>query len=99
MCPQRSDAGFRLWALGAAPANRSTRAPLEGRPARRPKAGSREPRARSEGFVHLTPVHDVPPRPDVIGTTILVLQVVRVLPHVEAEKRRLAVHQRIVLIR
>ena len=54
----------------------------------------------SEAFVHLGPVHHVPPRGEVVGATVLILQVVGVLPDVGAEDRRgLAVHQRVVLVR
>ena len=37
---------------------------------------------------HRVPVHDVPPRRDVVGALVLILQVVRVLPDVEPEDRR-----------
>src|SRR3954452_4741752 len=43
---------------------------------------------RSDGAEALRdgiPVDDVPPRLDVVGPAVLVVQVVRVLPHVEAE--------------
>src|SRR5688500_13766615 len=52
-----------------------------------------------QGLIHLRPIHHVPPRSDVIGTTVLVLQVVGVLPDVASENRVLPFHQRIVLIR
>ena len=38
----------------------------------------------------LGPVDDVPPRVDVVGAAVLVLQVVGVLPHVDAQQRSLA---------
>ena len=38
-------------------------------------------------LVDFRPVHDVPPGVDVVGPAVLVLQVVRVLPHVDAEDR------------
>src|SRR4026208_2305792 len=44
------------------------------------------------------PVDDVPPCRDVVGTAVLVLQVVGVLPDVEPENRLLAVHDRVVLV-
>ena len=50
------------------------------------------------------PIDDVPKRGDVIGTTVLVVQVVSVLPNVQSENRRAAdardrlSHQRAVLI-
>src|SRR3954464_9355061 len=54
--------------------------------------------ALSEPLLHLFPVDDVPPRGDVVGPAILVLQVVRVLPHVDPHDRLLPFHQRIVLV-
>src|SRR6185436_4750008 len=50
-------------------------------------------------FIDLSPIHHVPPRADVVGPAVLELQVVRVLPDVEAEERRLAFHERVVLVR
>src|SRR5258708_37007610 len=38
-----------------------------------------------EGLVHFSPVDDVPPRGEVIGAAVLVLQIVGVLPNVVAE--------------
>src|SRR5262249_56234653 len=65
--------------------------------------GARQPcltrQTSAEALVDLCPVHDVPPRVDVVGAAVLVLQVIRVLPDVDAEHRRLAVHHRIVLVR
>src|SRR5262249_51454509 len=52
----------------------------------------------SQTFVNFRPVHDVPPRADVVGTPILVLQIVRVLPHVQSKHDLLAFHQRAVLV-
>src|SRR6186713_2404564 len=52
-----------------------------------------------QSFVHLGPVHDAPPRADVVGPAVLILQVVRVLPDVDAEHGGLAFHQRVVLVR
>src|SRR4051794_30893631 len=51
-----------------------------------------------EPLVHRVPVDDVPPCGQVVGAAVLVLQVVRVLPHVDAEDRLLAFHQRAVLV-
>src|SRR5207244_13127824 len=45
------------------------------------------------------PVHHVPPGLNVICPAILIFQVVGVLPHIEAEDRPVAIHQRAVLIR
>src|SRR6516164_6881305 len=49
-------------------------------------------------FRDLVPVHHVPPRLEVIGTPILIFQIVGVLPHVVSHQRALAVHERRVLI-
>src|SRR5688572_29123004 len=57
---------------------------------------------RSSAFqqaIHFRPVHHVPPRPKIIGPAVLVFQVVGVLPHIDAEDRLLAFHQRVVLVR
>src|SRR5262245_4309634 len=53
----------------------------------------------AEAFRHRIPVDRVPPRRHVIRTTILVLQVVRMLPDIESEDRVLSVHQRRILVR
>src|SRR5436190_9776502 len=50
-------------------------------------------------LVDFRPVHDVPPPRDVVGPTVLVLQIVGVLPDVDAEHGLLPIHQRTVLIR
>src|SRR5438552_16632111 len=47
-----------------------------------------------ESLVDLRPVDDVPPRVDVVGTAVLVLRIVRVLPDVDAEPDLLAFHPR-----
>src|SRR5579872_4005887 len=52
-----------------------------------------------KSLVHFGPVDHVPPRADVIRTAVLILQVVRVLPDVDAEDDLLAFHQRAVLVR
>src|SRR4051794_8446737 len=46
----------------------------------------------------LGPVHGVEPGVDVVGPLVLILQVVRVLPHVDADQRRLALGDRVVLV-
>ena len=51
-----------------------------------------------EARVHGVPVDHVPPRGDVVGAAVLVLQVVGVLPHVDAEHGVLALHDRRVLV-
>src|SRR5207253_4739296 len=53
----------------------------------------------AEAAGDLVPVDDVPPGGEVVGPPVLVLEVVGVLPHVDPEERRLAVHQRRVLVR
>src|SRR5579864_4401403 len=47
----------------------------------------------------LGPVDDVPPGLEVCGTLVLILEVIGVLPHVDAEQRLVALHVRRVLIR
>src|SRR5579862_8896262 len=73
-----------------------------GSPSTMPSAFSRQPSAMAESaktLIDLRPVDDVPPGVDVIGPAVLVLQVVRVLPDIDAEDDVLAVHQRTVLVR
>src|SRR5260370_37976103 len=43
------------------------------------------------------PVDDVPPRAYVIGTAVLVLQIIRVLPHVQSDDGAAALHPGAVL--
>ena len=43
---------------------------------------------------HPIPLHHIPERRDVVRPAILVLQVIRVLPDIEAEQGRRPVHQR-----
>src|SRR5262245_11415673 len=57
------------------------------------------PPESAQALVHFRPVDHVPPRGEVVRPAVLILQVVRVLPHVDAENRLLAVHQRTVLVR
>src|SRR5690625_1835640 len=49
-------------------------------------------------LAYLAPVDDVPEGADILGTAVLVLQVVGVLPHVEAQHGLVAVHERAVLV-
>src|SRR5690606_29659801 len=49
-------------------------------------------------LVYLIPVHYVPEGGDVLGPAVLVLQVVSVLPDVETQKRRVALHDGAVLV-
>src|SRR5690606_1978405 len=44
------------------------------------------------------PVHHVPEVLDVFGAAVLVLEVIGVLPHVQAEDGRVPVHHRVVLV-
>src|SRR5207249_10193305 len=54
---------------------------------------------RLEPLSHFSPVDDVPPRRHIVRPPVLVLEVVRVLPHIEPEDGNLAVHERAVLVR
>src|SRR5438128_292826 len=49
-------------------------------------------------FVDGIPADDVPPSREIIGTPILILEIIRVLPNVVAEDRRRAGRRRIVLV-
>src|SRR5438094_10300009 len=53
---------------------------------------------RLQALVDRCPVDGVPPGRDVVGALVLVLQVVRVLPHVHAEDRHTAGADRVVLV-
>src|SRR4029453_3012086 len=44
------------------------------------------------------PVYHVPPGFDVIGTPVLILKIIGVLPNIDAQDRRVAIHQRAILI-
>src|SRR6185436_154060 len=50
-------------------------------------------------FRHRIPIHDVPPRRNVVRALVLIFQIIRVLPDVESKDGRLAFHERIVLVR
>src|SRR5204863_1028091 len=78
--------------------NRQSAISIHNRQSENPQSPIRNPQS-TEALVDLVPVDDVPPGSDVVGTTVLVLQVVGVLPHVEAENRLLPFHQRAVLVR
>src|SRR5690606_12907868 len=54
---------------------------------------------RSVTLGDVVPVDDVPKGGDVVGPQVLILEVVGVLPHVESEDRRLALHQGRILVR
>ena len=53
----------------------------------------------SQAPIDLVPVDDVPPRGEIVGAAILVVQVVGVFPDVDAEDGLLALHHRVVLVR
>src|SRR5947209_18525216 len=53
---------------------------------------------RLVSLADLRPVDHVPPRRDVLGPAVLVLEVVGMFPDVEAEDRRAPLHQRAVLV-
>src|SRR5436853_4798144 len=55
-------------------------------------------RALSKSLVHRVPIHDVPPRGEVVGTAILIFEVVGVFPHVDAEEGLLPFHERTILV-
>src|SRR5215475_3790447 len=57
------------------------------------------PSSLAQSLIDLRPVDYVPPRVDVVGPAVLVLEVVRVLPHIDAKHGLLSVHQRVVLVR
>ena len=54
---------------------------------------------RGIALANRLPVHRIPPRLEVVGATVLVAEIIGVLPDVIAEQRALAVHDRIVLVR
>src|SRR5687768_18272780 len=86
------------------------RAPLDPGTETRAWTGRRSARSRYRNFASarlararevlrdLLPVHDVPPGLDIVGPLVLVLQVVGVLPHVEAQQGRVPLHERAVLV-
>ena len=49
-------------------------------------------------FADRLPVHHVPPGVQIVGTLVLILQIIRVLPHIDAHDRGLAGHVRAVLV-
>src|ERR1041385_5839986 len=51
-----------------------------------------------EPLLRFLPVHDVPPRTEIIRAAILILQIIGVLPHVDADHRELPFHHRRVLV-
>src|SRR5437016_631157 len=53
----------------------------------------------SKPLVDFAPVDDVPPGIDVVGSAILILEVIGVLPHVHSEDDLLPFHQWTVLVR
>src|SRR5581483_1021014 len=51
-----------------------------------------------EALLDLGPVHHVPPRGNILRPPVLILQIVSVLPHVQAHNGKLALHNRAVLV-
>src|SRR5690606_8199235 len=99
--------GLRPWCLGSFAAGASAPAGscragayAAAGPSGRPIPPGARPSSARRGVLLRdgVPVHDVPPRLDVVGTAVLVVQVVGVLPDVEAEDRGVAVHDRRVLV-
>src|SRR3569833_3845725 len=84
--------------LGQAAASKENGPHLEGRPCCTLRAPGASPQS-AEPLGDLVPIHEIPPRRDVVRTLVLILQIVGVLPHVEAEDGVLAFHERIVLVR
>src|SRR3954468_9217235 len=69
---------------------------------RRPvDAAARRPYHQSESVVlrDFVPVHHVPPRLDVVRTAVLVVEIIRVFPDIDAEEWCVPFHQRAVLVR
>src|SRR5690348_873692 len=60
---------------------------------------SRELLRAVEPVLDFLPVDGVPPRGQIIGPAVLILQVVGVLPYVDPQHRKLAFHDRAVLVR
>src|SRR5436190_14049043 len=56
------------------------------------------PNARSIVLRYRVPVHHVPPGFDIVGAPVLILKIISMLPNIDAEDRRVAVHQRAVLV-
>src|SRR6202012_386700 len=66
-----------------------------------PAAGTKprgRPQSLPEALLDFLPVHNAPPRADVIGSPVLILQIVGVLPHVETHHRDFPFHKRAVLV-
>src|SRR6185436_1607052 len=80
------------------PASRETKTSVKAMPIAK-CARKRNRTSLLQPLVDLRPVDDIPPRVDVVGPAILILEVVRVLPDVDAEDGLLAVHHRVVLVR
>lgn len=50
-----------------------------------------------ESLLHSVPVDNVPHRAEVLGLPVLVLQVVRMLPGIDAQQRRVLAHNRVLV--
>src|ERR1043166_1788002 len=55
----------------------------------------------SSGIIlrHRVPIHHVPPRLDVIGAAVLVLEIIGMFPNIESMNGRVTLHERAVLVR
>src|SRR5438045_4651249 len=53
---------------------------------------------RVEPLFNRRPVHHVPPGSQVVGTAVLIFQIVGVLPHIDPHHRELAFHNRAILV-
>src|SRR5437762_14036683 len=67
-----------------------------------PESRLANPESVSELFAHsggrFRPIDGVPPRGDVVGAAVLILQVIRMFPDVESENGLLAFHDGLILI-
>src|SRR5215469_16656280 len=52
-----------------------------------------------KSLLNFRPVYYVPPRGDVFGTSVLILQIIGVLPHIQPPDRIMPIHHRTVLVR
>src|SRR2546428_618359 len=94
--------GAWAWAPTRAPGAPRVSMPPNARAARRNRRfmfSSLSALRLSEARRHRVPVDRVPPGVQVVGPTVLVLQVVGVLPDVHAEDRDLAFHEGAILVR
>src|SRR5580704_13098225 len=80
------------------PASRETTTSVKMMP--RPRCVRKRNRIKTstESLVDLVPVHHVPPGTDVVGASVLILEVVSVLPDIDSQHRLLPLHQGTVLV-